>query len=54
VQVSNASGQQVLTKEWQVAETDYKVIGTLLPGMYWVKITDMASKANCVKQLVVQ
>jgi hypothetical protein len=54
VQVTGAGGQQVSSKEMQVAETDYKMIGTLPKGIYWVKITDVASKAFCVKQLVVQ
>lgn len=54
VQVTNAAGQPLFSKELQVAATDYKTLGTLPAGMYWVKITDMASKASCVKQLIVQ
>lgn len=54
VQVTNAAGQQVLTKTLQVASTDYKVLGNLPAGTYWVKITDLASKTAAVKQLVVQ
>lgn len=54
VQISNANGQQVTTKEIMVASTDYQQLAPLPSGMYWVKITDVASKASCVKQLVVQ
>ena len=54
VQVTGAGGQAVLTKEMPVAETDYKTLGTLPAGLYWVKITDVATKASCVKQLVVR
>lgn len=54
VQVTSAAGQPVFSKELQVAATDYKALGRLPAGMYWVKITDLASKATCVKQLIVQ
>lgn len=54
VQISNAGGQQVLLKELQVAQTDYKTLGYLPSGTYWVKMTDLASKTSVVKQLVVQ
>lgn len=54
VQVTGTGGQPVLSKEMQVAETDYKSIGTLPVGVYWVKITDMATKTSCVKQLIVR
>jgi hypothetical protein len=54
VQVANASGRLVMVKDVQVAETDYKLIGQLPKGLYWVKIIDAATRASCVKQLVVQ
>lgn len=54
VQVTNAAGLPVLQKEMQVAETDYKTIGTLPAGTYWVRITDAATKTSCVRQLLVQ
>ncbi|MDQ3276945.1 MAG: choice-of-anchor E domain-containing protein [Bacteroidota bacterium] len=54
VQVTNAGGQQVMTKEYQVAQTDYKVLGSLPAGTYWVKMTDLASGTSAVKQLLVQ
>ncbi|HEV7332592.1 MAG TPA: choice-of-anchor E domain-containing protein [Flavisolibacter sp.] len=54
VQVTNAGGQQVLSKTFQVASTDYKIVGNLPSGTYWVRITDLASKTAAVKQLVVQ
>lgn len=54
VQVTGTSGQHIMSKEMQVAETDYKTLGLLPAGMYWVKITDAATKASCVKQLIVR
>lgn len=54
VQVANAQGQQVMTKELQVAQTDYQPLAPLPKGIYWVKITDVSTKAVCVKQWVVQ
>ncbi|HEY1021344.1 MAG TPA: choice-of-anchor E domain-containing protein [Flavisolibacter sp.] len=54
VQVTNAGGQQVLTKTLPVAPNDYKILGNLPAGTYWVKLTDLASKTSAVKPLVVQ
>jgi hypothetical protein len=54
VQVTNSAGKQMLFKEFAVASTDYRDIGILPPGMYWVKLTDLSTKATVVKQLVVQ
>jgi hypothetical protein len=54
VQISNAHGQPVTQKELTVAQTDYQLLPSLPSGLYWVKITDVATKASCVKQLVVQ
>lgn len=54
VQVTNAGGQQVLTKTLQVTPNDFKRLGSLPAGTYWVKLTDLASKTSTVKQLVVQ
>lgn len=53
VQISNAHGQPVATKELTVASTDYQLLPALPSGVYWVKITDVASKVFCVKQLLV-
>jgi hypothetical protein len=54
VQISNSHGQPVAMKEVMVAATDYQLLPKLGSGVYWVKITDVASKAFCVKQLLVQ
>ncbi|MDB5208061.1 MAG: type sorting protein [Flavisolibacter sp.] len=54
VQVSNATGQVVVTKELMVAETDYKTVATLVTGMYYIKITDVATGAFCINQMVVK
>ena len=54
VQITSATGQRVLSKEMQVVATDYKSIGSLPAGLYWVKIIDVATKASCVKQLIVR
>lgn len=54
VQVSNAGGQVVSRKELKAAATDLKQLDALQKGMYYVKITEMATGAFCVQQLVVQ
>jgi hypothetical protein len=54
VQVSNANGQQVSLKEVTVAQTDYLPLPLLTKGVYWVRITDVATKSSCVRQLIVQ
>jgi hypothetical protein len=54
VQISNAVGQIIITKEVLVAETDYKLITALKAGKYYVKIIDVATNASCVNQMVVQ
>ena len=54
VQVSNAAGQVVNSQNLQVAETDFKPLANLQKGLYYVKITDLASGANCIQQLAVQ
>lgn len=53
-QVSNAQGQLVLTKEVTVAATDYKVIATLQKGFYYVKLTDPATGAFCINEMLIQ
>lgn len=54
VQVFTTTGQIVATKELTVAETDYKTITTLGAGLYYVKITDVATQASCINQMVVK
>lgn len=54
VQVSGANGQLVFAKEAVVAQTDYLPLSPLPKGMYWIRITDQATKTFCVKQLIVQ
>jgi hypothetical protein len=54
IEVTNTAGKQVLSREFAVAGTDYKSLGALAPGMYWVRITDLITKVPVVKQLVIQ
>lgn len=54
VQITSAAGQAVSKNEMQVAETDFKQLARLQKGTYYVKITELASGASCVQQLVVQ
>jgi hypothetical protein len=54
VQVSNATGQVVVKKELMVAATDYKTVANLGAGMYYVKLTDVATGAFCINQAVVK
>ena len=53
-QISNAAGQVVVIKDLVVAETDYKTVATLGAGMYYVKITDVATQAFCINQMIVK
>ena len=53
-QISNAAGQVVVIKDLTVAETDYKTVATLGAGMYYVKITDVATQAFCINQMIVK
>ncbi|HUC82750.1 MAG TPA: choice-of-anchor E domain-containing protein [Flavisolibacter sp.] len=54
VQVTNAVGQVVLSKDVKMAETDYKPVGSLPRGTYYVKLTDVASRASNTYQILVQ
>ena len=54
VQVTNAAGQMVISKEVKMAETDYKPVGSLQKGTYYVKLTDAASRASNIYQILVQ
>ena len=54
VKISNAAGQVVVSKELQVAETDFKQLALLQKGTYYVKVTESLSGATSVQQLVVQ
>ena len=54
VQVSNAGGQLLVSKELRMAETDYKSVASLQKGTYYVKITDVASQSFCINQIIVQ
>jgi len=54
VEVSNAAGQVISRKDLVVAETDYKQLGLLQKGTYYVKITEQATKAFSIHQLYVQ
>lgn len=54
VQVSNAQGQLVLKKEITTAPTDYKVVATLQKGFYYVKLTDAATGAFCINEMLIQ
>ena len=53
-EISNAAGQVISRKNLTVAETDYKQIGQLQKGMYYVKITEQSSQASCIQQFFVQ
>ena len=54
VEISNAAGQVISRKDLTVAETDYKQIGLLQKGMYYVKITDQSTQAFSIHQFYVQ
>jgi hypothetical protein len=54
VQISNAQGQIIESKEVVVAETDYKVVANLQTGLYYIKLTDVATNTFCIKQMVIK
>jgi len=54
VQVSNAGGQVVASKEVVVAETTFKQIASLQKGLYYVKITELSTQSSYFNQLIVQ
>jgi hypothetical protein len=54
VQISNAQGQIIEKKDVSVAETDYKVITTLQKGLYYIKLTELASGASVINQMLIQ
>jgi hypothetical protein len=54
IEVSNAAGQVVSRKNMSVEETDYKQIGLLQKGQYYVKITEQSSQVSCIQQFFVQ
>lgn len=54
VQITNVSGQLVASKEITMAETDYKPVATLQQGTYYVKLTDVASRAAHSYQVFVK
>jgi hypothetical protein len=54
VKVSNTAGQVVLSKDIQVAETDFRPLAQLQRGTYYVKITEPTTGASCIQQMVVQ
>lgn len=54
VEISNPAGQIVSRKQVQAAATDYKQVATLQKGMYYVKITELATQTSSINQLVVQ
>ncbi|RYZ27454.1 MAG: T9SS type A sorting domain-containing protein [Chitinophagaceae bacterium] len=54
VEVSNAAGQIISRKDLVVAETDYKQLGLLQKGTYYVKITEQSTQASTIHQVYVQ
>lgn len=53
IEISNAGGQVVTRNEVQVAETDLKRLDALQKGVYYIKITEVATGIHTVQQLVV-
>ena len=54
VQIYNAQGQVVLSKELVVSESSYVRLGTLPSGSYWLRLTDKKSQSSCVNQLLIK
>lgn len=54
VEISNGAGQIVSRKQVQAAATDYKRIDLLQKGVYYVKITELATQTSSISQLIIQ
>lgn len=54
VQVSNAGGQILVSKELRMAQTDYKQVASLQKGTYYVKITEQVSQSSTINQIIIQ
>jgi hypothetical protein len=54
VVITNVQGQIVFNKQIEIWNNNYRQITTLLRGMYWVKITDVAGEKSNVSQLFIK
>lgn len=54
LEIFNTQGQKTIQRELAVAGSSYHPVGTLQPGVYWIKVTDDASGLSCVHQLIIK
>jgi Secretion system C-terminal sorting domain len=54
IQVFNTEGRTVMKKEVETLGLSYLQMTPLLPGVYWMKMTDIKSRMSCVNQLIIK
>jgi Secretion system C-terminal sorting domain len=54
LQVFNIQGQQTAERDIDVSGSSYHQMPVLQKGMYWIKITDLASQLSAVSQLIIK
>jgi len=54
IQISNAQGQTVYSKEEEVFSDGFRYITTLQRGIYWLRLIDVTSHLSCVNQLLIK
>ncbi|MES1216079.1 MAG: choice-of-anchor E domain-containing protein [Bacteroidota bacterium] len=54
VNITNVNGQTIINKEIEITDGNYRQIGMLQRGVYWVKMTDVASQKTWVNQLLIK
>lgn len=54
VQISNAQGQTVYKRDWDLSGDSYRQITTLPSGTYWLRMTNVGTHASCVNQLLIK
>ena len=54
IQVFNTEGRTVMKKDVATPGLSYLQMTPLLPGVYWIKMTDKKSRMSCVNQLIIK
>jgi hypothetical protein len=54
VLIHNTQGQTVAEKLIDASGNSYQQVGTLQRGVYWVRLTEVASQSSCVSQLLIK
>jgi hypothetical protein len=54
IQIYNTQGQTMVTKDMTTNGSSYVQVATLKSGVYWLRLTDVKSRAFCVNQLLIK